>query len=719
MAGVITLVFCGGQNLLLQDGGDQSSTLLKVGEKIKVDIQLFVIVFGSQIADFGFSARFAMGGSFRMEGVDADSTITNTNATRILNQPLSESPLRILQSVVGSPFYVAPEVLQARGYDGPKADIWSLGVILYAMLAGNLPFEQELATCKRFRLFCKWVRDSIPGKAHRYWEDNGLEYPQWLFPAKFSLDAKSLIVSMLHPDPEMRITVSEAMLHPLLYRPVLLSSQRQPLSTSPLSSADDHSVTSSEGAPMRIPESNIADDDDTANKRSSRVAVASTVDDVRPRAKSQENAVAPTLSDDSFRARNKSVGWTTEMELEQQLDLSTSGVGSDRADSQIERDDDDYAQMEEDDSETEPDQFMMEEEMPAAVNNAPFNNQTKNAASMQSAQSSAAAPQSRQPHSQSLPVRTGATVPSPAPTTLPPLPPLSARPSNDDSIDDLLLSDRYMDSNKVRESELDRIPVTPMRKDRHPNSMNNLHGMLDEHGENRESHIPHFSDLVKRSSRFITAVPATEVLDKVEGLLELHRQQRTATPIGIIGKVVLHWDSYRLEVWGQDVSGPSLCALQIYRIPAGSATAFQSSPMRDKAIPARGPSTAASAVSSSGVPGCFPIFGGHDNSRLSTEYLAPTSSMNLASRLMGHSPDFGAMGDDGQQHLYLVEFLRYVLSNVRYFHEANCRLLSCIYRNSLDIFLFKRFYQWVRQRLSELVKRDYNFKLFDQAASPM
>ena len=61
-----------------------------------------------------------------------------------------ESVLRVLKSVVGSPFYVAPEVLQANseGYDGTKADVWSLGVILYAMLAGNLPFEQELSSCK-------------------------------------------------------------------------------------------------------------------------------------------------------------------------------------------------------------------------------------------------------------------------------------------------------------------------------------------------------------------------------------------------------------------------------------------------------------------------------------------------------------------------------------------------------------------------------------------
>ena len=143
-----------------------------------------------------------------------------------------ESLLRVLKSVVGSPFYVAPEVLQARGYDGPKADVWSLGVILYAMLAGNLPFEQELSSCKRFRLFCKWVREQTV-KGVRFWNDQSLEYPQWLFPAKFSMLAKGLIVAMLHPDPDKRLSVSEAMRHPLCVSHFLAEAAAMPTVAAP------------------------------------------------------------------------------------------------------------------------------------------------------------------------------------------------------------------------------------------------------------------------------------------------------------------------------------------------------------------------------------------------------------------------------------------------------------------------------------------------------
>jgi serine/threonine protein kinase len=47
------------------------------------------------------------------------------------------------RTICGTPSYMPPEIIKRTPYDGELADVWSLGVTLYAMLSAKLPFESE------------------------------------------------------------------------------------------------------------------------------------------------------------------------------------------------------------------------------------------------------------------------------------------------------------------------------------------------------------------------------------------------------------------------------------------------------------------------------------------------------------------------------------------------------------------------------------------------
>ena len=94
-----------------------------------------------------------------------------------------------LKTSCGSPNYAAPEVISGKLYAGPEVDVWSAGVILYVMLCGRLPFDD----------------DFIPALFKKI--SNGV----YTLPNYLSQGAKHLLTRMLVVNPLNRITIHEIM----------------------------------------------------------------------------------------------------------------------------------------------------------------------------------------------------------------------------------------------------------------------------------------------------------------------------------------------------------------------------------------------------------------------------------------------------------------------------------------------------------------------------
>jgi protein-serine/threonine kinase len=104
-----------------------------------------------------------------------------------------------MQTSCGSPCYAAPELVISDGmYVGSAVDIWSCGVILYAMLAGYLPFDDDPANPDG---------DNI-NLLYKYIVNTPLSFPDYI-----SAEARDFLSLMLVPDPKSRADIQTVMNH--------------------------------------------------------------------------------------------------------------------------------------------------------------------------------------------------------------------------------------------------------------------------------------------------------------------------------------------------------------------------------------------------------------------------------------------------------------------------------------------------------------------------
>lgn len=124
-----------------------------------------------------------------------------------------------LLTCCGSPAYAAPELIQGKAYIGSEADVWSMGVLLYALLCGFLPFDDDNCMV----LYRKISRGTY-------------SHPHWLSPGSILL-----MNQMMQVDPKRRLTVKQ-----LLDHPWVLKGYSTPVewhSKHPLGHIDDDCIT--------------------------------------------------------------------------------------------------------------------------------------------------------------------------------------------------------------------------------------------------------------------------------------------------------------------------------------------------------------------------------------------------------------------------------------------------------------------------------------------
>ena len=138
-----------------------------------------------------------------MENILLNSTKTRI---KIVDFGLSNeySPKHRLRTFCGSPEYAAPELFTNEKKYGSEVDMWSLGVILYALLIGKLPFRirRKASVIENSKAeFIQRVQQGLSDSGH-----------QRLL-LKMSIDVKDVLLKLINPNPEKRIKISSLKQH--------------------------------------------------------------------------------------------------------------------------------------------------------------------------------------------------------------------------------------------------------------------------------------------------------------------------------------------------------------------------------------------------------------------------------------------------------------------------------------------------------------------------
>ncbi|XP_063905939.1 uncharacterized protein LOC135124645 isoform X2 [Zophobas morio] len=203
----------------LVSGGDLCSFIIgqRYGKLEERSARTFARQFASALAhmhSFGIVHR-----DLKMENVILNATQTQIKIVDfgLSNVWSSSNPLR---THCGSPEYAAPELFVAGREYGPEVDLWSLGIIFYGMMVGQLPFvggrKNQLSSQER--------RKKLVTQINR-----GLGSTQRQALAPLSPEFRMLLHKLLTADPTKRITIKELLIHPWLTEKGKKCIQKHPL----------------------------------------------------------------------------------------------------------------------------------------------------------------------------------------------------------------------------------------------------------------------------------------------------------------------------------------------------------------------------------------------------------------------------------------------------------------------------------------------------------